>query len=1757
MKPDPDIQQRLLELVYGLLPDDEAAELRRQIADDEALAKAYEEAQATARLFAEASAVTEPKVPLSRPETPSTPASPRSRMSSAAKTPAAGSPTAKSPKKAAASSPSLHSKGSHRNPWARSANWTVAIVAVLLLMVSVGSYIYHREQLNVIAAEHLRVLVAGPAQIQKGIDNTFTIDTMTIDGKPASADVEFALLTPDGHRLLGHNESTDKNGRLQVVVPADMELPGAAVLKVVTTQEDRQQAFEAQVEVAPERYDTQLAVDKPLYRPGETVYYRSLTLSRFGMTADRAAALRYEILDPSGAAVPDSQLEGVTERGVGNGSFVIGDQMAGGEYVLVARSVDDSFPEARRPFFVRRYRLPRLKKELEFARDSYGPGDEVVADFLANRAEGGPAADAKLRILASVDGQNVLQKETKADDNGGFQVKFTLPKQIERGDGQLAVVVDDGGTRETIAKTIPINLGTVDVAFYPEGGDLVPSLENRVYFVARDPLGEPVHIEGVVVNSDDAEVALVETTHEGMGRFSFIPRAEKTYRLRITSPADVGAEPELPKVSATQQVTLNTGTGVFAANEPLEFNLRSAKADLPLVVSAWCRGVLVGQQALVTLSKGNGANSVAIALAEGVGGVIRLTVHDFSADPPRPIAERLVYRRLNRKLKVEATTGQKQYAPGDKVEISLRVTDEEGRPVPATLGVSVVDDALLNLADDDTASMPTQFLLTSEIEKPEDLEDADFYLSDDPEAARALDLLLGTQGWRRFAEVTAEEFVAQNAQGAGAERGKAEEGRAEDASAIDTEEQLARLVATVGPGGPPLVFDNLGELRTQYDDSLAEYEAQRSRALDTLITVSFFGGLGLVLLVAMLGLLKIVTGVQLWMPAVGVTVCCLIIGAILMDPSRLSPGTGTAVAFLSLETAEDEEADEAGDRSGLADDAAKEMVGEKDEKLREERKKMPEGGEVVLGEAEAKPEGWNRVAQEKPTPPAKPMPVVMEPAPELAKEEIANERLADGKGAFRRDMKLDALLRVEKQLADREDLDFYGRAEFRKRLADYRFTVRQYAHTHRAGPPGVRTDFAETLFWHPLLIADADGTAKVNFELSDSITTFRLKADAHVSTAQGATGQGTTGSSFGRLGTGTAEIVSRIPFNMEPKLPLEVTAGDRIELPLAVVNDSLKKLPVEVRLQHGDLVALDGAAKRRLEMAAGKRVREYFALDVTGQKGECALTFEGTAGNLADAVSRKLRVVPPGFPKQESYSGQLDGERQIVVELPERWVEGSLEVTLSAFPSTLADLQQGMDSILREPCGCFEQASTSNYPNALTLKYLEEHEVAAPAVTRRAKDLLKKGYTKLVGYESPKQGYEWFGGDPGHEALTAYGLMEFRDMADVYDVDPEMLNRTAQWLLERRDGKGGFQRNPRALDSFGQATKEITDAYIVWALSESKQEGIDKEVDYAVALADKSDDPYLIALVASAAATNADKKPQAEKLLEKLAKAQDDDGHLEGRNGSITRSGGQSLKVETTALAALAWLKMPSFGKQANKAVEWIIQSRSGAGGFGSTQATILALKALTEHAKANRRTVSEGKLIVRRDDVTLDEHPFGAGQQETIVIEGLEANLRSGENRLTVDLTGDNHMPYALDVSYRTEKPPSDADCPVRLTTKLETEKVKAGETVALDAKLTNTSDNGQPMTVAILGLPAGLEPRAEQLQELKKAGTIDYYETRAREVICYWRSLAPKKEVTVKLDLIAAVPGKYTAPASRAYLYYTAEQKQWVEPLKVEIVR
>ena len=91
--------------------------------------------------------------------------------------------------------------------------------------------------------------------------------------------------------------------------------------------------------------------------------------------------------------------------------------------------------------------------------------------------------------------------------------------------------------------------------------------------------------------------------------------------------------------------------------------------------------------------------------------------------------------------------------------------------------------------------------------------------------------------------------------------------------------------------------------------------------------------------------------------------------------------------------------------------------------------------------------------------------------------------------------------------------------------------------------------------------------------------------------------------------------------------------------------------------------------------------------------------------------------------------------------------------------------------------------------------------------------------------------------------------------------------------------------------------------------------------------------------------------------------------------------------------------------------------------------------------------------------------------------------------------------------------------------------------------------------MTIAIIGVPAGLSPQPWQLKELTEKKLVDFYEIFNNRVVLYYRQMAPSDAKTVNLDLKADIPGKYDAPASTAYLYYTNEHKHWTSINKLEI--
>ena len=210
-----------------------------------------------------------------------------------------------------------------------------------------------------------------------------------------------------------------------------------------------------------------VSTDKPIYRIGEKVYVRSVLLDAADHkpSAERTRAWM-QIKGPKGDIITSARSD--VQDSVTGFFWQIPDGQAGGEYTISVSYPQLGIPPATRKFDIRAFRAPRLRSQIIFVRDGYGPGDEVGATLEVKRAEGGIPENAKVTILARVDGQEVHKSQAVVNRAGTCTARFSLPKSIERGEGTLAFVIEDGGVVETASKSIPILLQTVDLSIYPE-----------------------------------------------------------------------------------------------------------------------------------------------------------------------------------------------------------------------------------------------------------------------------------------------------------------------------------------------------------------------------------------------------------------------------------------------------------------------------------------------------------------------------------------------------------------------------------------------------------------------------------------------------------------------------------------------------------------------------------------------------------------------------------------------------------------------------------------------------------------------------------------------------------------------------------------------------------------------------------------------------------------------------------------------------------------------------------------------------------------------------------------------------------------------------------------------------------------------------------------------------------------------------------------------------------------------------------------
>jgi hypothetical protein len=280
--------------------------------------------------------------------------------------------------------------------------------------------------------------------------------------------------------------------------------------------------------------------------------------------------------------------------------------------------------------------------------------------------------------------------------------------------------------------------GDYDVAFFPEGGSMPSLTATRIAFKAlnTDGLGEDV--AGVVMNEKGDTVTTFRSQHLGMGAFMMYSNAGEKYHAACRSGKGVEKRFELPPASPN-----HTSLKTKWLKERLYINVSgtpSAGMPTPLYVIAHCRGN-IGY-----MEQWDGAKDhIVMSKRDLPSGVTQILLVDAHATP---ISERLVFNINEANLaKASFSTDKPAYSRRERIAASLALTDADGVPLQGSLSVSVTDDR--DVQPDARVSILSTLLLTSDLRGH--VEDPAYYFREkSAKAAANLDVLMMTQGWRRY-----------------------------------------------------------------------------------------------------------------------------------------------------------------------------------------------------------------------------------------------------------------------------------------------------------------------------------------------------------------------------------------------------------------------------------------------------------------------------------------------------------------------------------------------------------------------------------------------------------------------------------------------------------------------------------------------------------------------------------------------------------------------------------------------------------------------------------------------------------------------------------------------------------------------------------------------------------------------------------------------------------------------------------------------
>lgn len=1548
-----------------------------------------------------------------------------------------------------------------------------------------------------------------------------------------------------------------------------------------------------------------ITLDKGIYKPGDTLNYRAL-LTSLDNDTPVSKDLNVSIYDGNDNKVYNENIKS-SDYGIVSGKFNIASEVNSGVYKLVVKTNNS---ETTKQFKVNPYVTPKYEVKVKFDKENYIVNDVAKITVNAKYFFGEPVKDANITLTIN----NEKQNEIKTDENGNATIDYIINKANTY--SVKAEVVDSSNYFVEASNKFIAGTDVFEVQLLPVYGTLASGKKNDVYVFTKKMDETPVKTY-VSINSDGF-VKQIATDENGVGKFSIDVESNNKYNAERKF--NIVAE-DMDKNKVSKNINLKIeNRNLLVATDKVKYNQgEDIKIKIASTADTSKNVYFFKNNNLIKMLKTE-SNDTTINLDDNYG-LIDILVTDNN----RNTFKKTVFVKPTKQLKIGINTDKQEYKPGEKIDITVKTTNESNSEVDAALLVSMLDNSILELADNDL-SIDNIKLALQNVKFSNELDAATLYscIIDDNSEQTMMALLLK----QSIKDLSVSEIGMYNTEGkdkagttallllgvilvgliiyASIKMKKFAKGLKHILTLIIFSTLVFFTTTLIGMFRTDLMSTIIFSLIVSIAIYLGGLHKLNDKKLfRTTLSIYIVAGL-----IALWNLL-----INIWeIPTIAILVLIIIIKKN-KDSKRIKKlrvAIGTEVGYIILLAlavgaaflvvllitqflpAISNTRYYSGDTNitlvviiftvslyffNYKINAINTKTLDQKNKPKANVNRTPQYnqnynsnngqpyntnynsnsyfsakavaitlgiilvvflitiGSVILNQGEEMVGSGSSMSSPKYSP---------EQSIDSSSKSNSNSGYSSGSGVTipsASSGKADAETSTQSSgsTSSLNDIlseadEFIGRNNKEKNDEPINSNINQ--ETQKTTDEHIRNVFLESMCFIPELVT-SNGTAKTELELSDNITTWTIQTVGNTKD--------------GRVGYGSIDNVKVFKdFFVDFELPKNLVEGDKVSIPVTVHNYTENSISTVLKVKEEDWFTLENN-NINISVSAKSTGMVYVPITVN-KKGNNKFRAEVASENLTDIVEKECTVSPKGYKVEKVVStGNLDEDISEDILILDDIVENTAKAKVKIYASTMSQTVEGMENIFRMPTGCFEQISSSLYPNILALNYLETNGLQDEKIKEKALSYISSGYQKLLTYEvkGEEGGYSLYGRSPAETVLTAYGLMEIKDLSKVYDVDNNVIEKMTKFLYGKQNSNGTFKITGSHLGGANSRNELSLNAYITWALSESNPNDsrLRKSVDYLKGKIDSVDDNYTLALIANVLVNVGDN--QSQDVLKKLANNVKVDGKSAYLTSNVvdyygSRSNVQT--VQTVALTSMAFSKA-SYNNELNKSlVNYLIEKKDSRGTWYSTQATILALKAInTQNEKKNleNQTITvkvnsdEKKIEIKDNPIELYELTF--------------ENL-SKENKLNIDIEKGNAYYEVIEEHYVPYEKVETKEDNIKVSVECNRE-LRVNEKLNANIRVINMSQNTIANGMVTINIPQGFTVIEDSLMELESKGTIEKYEMSYSAVNIYLRNTDDRQIVDLPVSFRASYPVEITGMSVRAYDYYNPTVEGKTMPISIKV--